>query len=599
MKTEEEIISPNESLAKKRFRITFLSDIYLLLPVCYKKKLPLLFFMILIGTFLEAFGIGAILPTIALLSKNNFIKVTNEIDFVKQFDHLTIIFFILTLLVFAYAIKTIYMAWFTWFQNSFVHKLQADLSKAIYTHYLNAPYIFHLNNNTSELIAHITGEVSIYTMSAVLPLIQAITELTILIGILGLLLYLQPLSCLAIIIFTLGFSYIYYKLVYKKLFQLGEARMLNESEKLKKIYQGLSGIREVKLHGVKDSYINSFSRHNQSISHGSIWMLTINMMPRLLLEFLAVIGIVILVFSMLYFQKQEPETIIPVIAIFTAAAFRIMPSFNKLIVAFQSLSYSKSSVNLLKNLNVSKFEENDVTLIDKSFSFSTSIKLVDVAFKYPTRQNFVFERINITLLKGQSIGIYGPSGVGKSTLLDLILGFLEPNQGQILVDGRDMWKEGLVDSWYREIGYVPQTIYLVDDSILSNIAFGIEFASIDVNKAIECLKKVELYELVLALPNGINENIGERGVQLSGGQRQRLGIARALYRNPSFLILDEATSALDMATEASIMNTIEKMHGDLTILIVAHRLSTLRFCDYRVEISSQGLSIKEGGYGEL
>jgi ABC-type multidrug transport system fused ATPase/permease subunit len=318
---------------------------------------------------------------------------------------------------------------------------------------------------------------------------------------------------------------------------------------------------------------------------------TINMAPRLLLELMAVLGVVMLIGIMLYFQHENPAAILPVVAVFAAAAFRITPSINKLIVSFQSIKYGSSSIALLKRFDYQQPEFIDFVKKDP-LSFQNEIVLSGVSFKYPTRHDYVFENISLSFKKGQSVGIYGPSGAGKSTFLDILLGLIKPTQGSISIDGHNLWNDGSVANWQDSIGYVPQHIYLIDETIASNIAFGVDDSAIDFDLIVTCLKQVDLYNFILTLPYGYDTKIGERGVQLSGGQRQRLGIARALYGNPSVLILDEATSALDTETEKKIMNTIAEMHGRLTIFVVAHRLSTLYFCDYKINIKNKYFEIE-------
>lgn len=571
--------------------MSIFKDILSVLPINYKKNLPSLLFFVLIGTAIETIGLGAVLPSIALLSDDSFRIITQHFPFANHFSHDLIIVFVLSMLVFIYLFKTLYMLWLTWYQNSFAFGLEAELGRGIYVFYINQSYMFHLNNNSSELISHITTEVNQFTYNVVLPLIQAVTEAFILLGIIILLLYIQPISSLSIMFFFFLIGYLYYKFFSVRLIKLGSDRQFNQTEKLKKVSQGLSGIREVKLHGVTQSFISIFDKFNKQSVYCGKMQQTINMAPRLLLELMAVLGVVMLIGIMLYFQHENPAAILPVVAVFAAAAFRITPSINKLIVSFQSIKYGSSSIALLKRLDYQQPELIDFVKKDP-LPFQNEIVLSGVSFKYPTRHDYVFESISLSFNKGQSVGIYGPSGAGKSTFLDILLGLIKPTQGSISVDGHNLWNDGSVANWQDSIGYVPQHIYLIDETIASNIAFGVDDSAIDFDLIVTCLKQVDLYNFILTLPYGYDTKIGERGVQLSGGQRQRLGIARALYGNPSVLILDEATSALDTETEKKIMDTIAEMHGKLTIFVVAHRLSTLYFCDYKINIKNKYFEIE-------
>lgn len=564
--------------------------VYKILPDYYKKRLPLLLLMIMGGTLLEALGLGAVLPAIAILSGQyiNLIK-----DYFPLLDGLSqngLIMLVFVGLVGLYIFKSIYMLYLTWIQNDFAFGLQADLSKKIYVYYINKEYMFHLNNNSSELISHINGEVNTFTYQVVLPLTQVVTEITILIGLVVLLFNVQPISSIFIILFFFLLSVMYYKFFSNRLFNLGLSKQLHEAEKFKKVIQGLSGIREVKLHNVSDSFVKVFDKHNTASIYAGKIQQTINMVPRILLELMAVFGVVILVFIMIYVEKKNPSGIVPSIAIFAAAAFRITPSINKLIISFQSIRYGTSSIEVLKKFNFRNIKSNQ----SRKFipiSFQRDIHLKNISFKYPTRNDYVFKNLTLRIKRGESVGIFGPSGAGKSTLLDIILGLVKPNTGLLLIDKKDIWSLHQNSSWQDCIGYVPQSIYLLDDSIIANVAFGIEAEKINYDLIIECLKKVDLYDFITTLPKGIFNYVGERGAQLSGGQKQRLGIARALYNKPTVLILDEATSALDSNTEKNIMRTISGMHGKLTIIAVAHRLSTLDFCDYKIKISDKTASV--------
>lgn len=565
-------------------------EIFRILPIEYKKKIPALLFFVLIGTGIETLGLGAVLPAIALLSDDNFIILTKYWPSALSLSHEILIYIVLGGLTFIYLFKTLYMLWLIWYQNSFAFGLQSDLSRSIYVHYLNQNYIFHLNSNSSELISHITNEVNVFTYNVVLSVIQIITECAVLCGVVMLLLYIQPLSSISIIVLFFLAGYLYYKLFSRRLAKLGLDRQFNESEKMKKVNQGLSGIREVKLHGVAGSFINIFDKFNKaSVDCGKLHH-TINLAPRLLLELMAVIGVVILVCIMIYFQNQKPAQILPVIAIFAAAAFRITPSINKLIVSFQSLKFGAPSIQLLGKLNYQYFIKPTSELVREKIKIET-IDFKNISFKYPTRNQIAFKNVNLSFKKGDSVGICGPSGAGKSTFLDCLLGLLKPTGGDILVNQMNLWSDDSIDAWHNSIGYVPQSIYLLDDSILANVAFGLDSEAINHNQVIDCLRQSDLLDFISTLPKGMHTLVGERGVQLSGGQRQRLGIARALYTNPEILILDEATSALDSETEANIMKTISSFHGSLTIFIVAHRLSTLDFCDYKLLVKDQSINL--------
>jgi ABC-type multidrug transport system fused ATPase/permease subunit len=304
---------------------------------------------------------------------------------------------------------------------------------------------------------------------------------------------------------------------------------------------------------------------------------TVGVLPRIYLETLTILGITGLIFFMTI-QNKPTETFLPVLGIFMAGVFRIMPSINKILSSVQIIKYSESIIeNVNKELNLIKSGSKKISNINTNCNFTNKISIENLTFKYVGTEKNAIDDINIEIFKGKSIGIIGLSGSGKSTFLDLLLGLHSPSSGKILIDGQNM--EDCMKSWQNQIGYVPQNIYLTDDSFKNNIAFGInedEINFIDLNNSI---KAARVDSFIDSQVDGIETLVGERGVRISGGQKQRIGIARALYKNPNILILDEATSALDTKTENEVMEAVNSLHGIKTIIIVAHRLSTVEKCD--------------------
>jgi ABC-type multidrug transport system fused ATPase/permease subunit len=314
---------------------------------------------------------------------------------------------------------------------------------------------------------------------------------------------------------------------------------------------------------------------------------TFNQLPRLFLEFFAIVGIVIFIFFLL-FKDENNDYIVSTIGVFVAATFRLIPSVNRVLNAFQNIKFYTPSIDLIYN-EISLINKSTKTLIsDDKFEFKSKIELKNIYFKYLKNQpEWNLEKINLTIKKGQFIGIQGISGSGKSTLIDLLVGLNKPDKGQFYIDGNSRLLSN--SNWRKQIGYVSQNIILVDDTIIQNIALGKNISQIDKEGINLVIEKSGLKGFIASLKDGLDTVVGERGVQLSGGQRQRIGIARSLYQNPKILLLDEATSALDKKTEIKIMSSIEKLKEDITIIIVAHRLSTLKQCDSIYEINNQKL----------
>ena len=342
--------------------------------------------------------------------------------------------------------------------------------------------------------------------------------------------------------------------------------------------QGLSGIKDIKILNREKNFLNIFKVHNSRFSIADRWYSTLQLLPKLLLEILAVImlSLLILVITM----NNSTTSLIPVLAAFAAAAFRIMPSMNRILTSLQALKFSLPSVEIiyseLKNQSGIKSKKKINNISDK-LNFKNKITIENLSFKYEGSIKNNLDNINFDISKREFVGFVGPSGSGKSTLVNLILGLLEPSNGNILVDGKSISENKV--GWQNIIGYVPQDIYLIDDTIKKNIAFGIEEKDIDLMMMDKCLQAAQLSSFVEALPEKLHTIVGERGVRISGGQLQRIGIARALYNNPKILVLDEATSSLDVDTENKVMEGINKLKGLITILIISHRLSTVEKCD--------------------
>ena len=559
--------------------------IIFLLTSRQKKQLVFLGFALVLGVLLEMLGLGILLPVIGiLLDQDIFDKFPILENFFMLFGEPTqiqiVVIGMLTLVVF-YLFKAIFLLILSWFQSSFTAKLTADVANRLFYGYLTSPYSFHIKKNTAELLRNIQNEVGQFSWLTQ-SVITLVVELSIIFGVIFTLIIIEPIGSLSVMSFLSIAILIFHFITKNKLTQWGVIRQSNLTKMNQHILQGLGGIKVVKYLGKENYFLNKFSAHNKINKNIQTKITFIGQIPRLYLEFLCVIGLSAVIIVMT-FQGKPIEVLLPTIGVFAVAAFRMLPSANRILSSINVLKYSTPIINLIYN-EFLMFNKNKNLLInksDKNFIFNKNISLKNIKFSYD--KDYVINDISINIKKGHTIGLIGESGSGKSTLVDLILGLFNPNSGTIKVDDKNIFDN--LYGWQKNIGYVPQSIYLNDDSIKNNIAFGISENDTDEDKIINALKSAQLFKFVSSLENGINSSVGERGVSFSGGQKQRIGIARALYNNPSLLIFDEATSALDVDTEAEIMDTIFKFQKSKTIIIIAHRLSTVKKCDLIYKIN--------------
>jgi ATP-binding cassette, subfamily B, bacterial PglK len=560
--------------------------IWSLLPQNKKKAGLQLWFMMIIGMLLEMLGVGLIIPLIAILTQENILvsypllgKVLSKINNPSQEF---LVFGAMIILIIVYTIKNTFLAVLSWKQSKFIFALQSDISQKLFSIYLNQPYHFHLQRNSAHLIRNMQGEMAMFINAAVTPCLYLLAEGLMVTGLFTLLVLIEPLGTIMVFsVLVLAVSQ-FQKYTKHHIVRWGQQRLFHEGLRLKQLHQGLGGVKDVILLGRESDFLNQYASHTQQSMKMNQRQLALQQMPRLWLELLVIIGLAILMGSMIV-QKKPIGDILPTLALFAAVSFRLMPSANRIVNAIQQLRFGLPTIDLLyKELNLDMPQQDNLTS-NYNKKFETQLKLEDITYTYSNAKEKALDNISLEINKGDFIGFVGESGSGKSTLIDLILGVLTPDSGSILMDGIDINKN--LRMWQNQIGYVPQSIFLTDDTLRRNIAFGLSEKDIDDGAVENAIKSAQLEKFIQSLPDGVNTIVGERGVRLSGGQRQRIGIARALYHNPEVLVLDEATSALDMNTESDVMDAISLLHGKKTILLVAHRLSTIEKCDrvYRMD----------------
>lgn len=563
-----------------------LKKIIALLDSRAKKQAVILLFLMIIGAAFEAVGIGLIFPFIALISNPEIIEKISILRWLYEYSGLEnrqklIIFFAIFLII-IFIVKSVYISFMNYMQYKFAFSNQVALSNRLLSHYLKSPYIFHVQRNSAELLKNVNSEVLWIFNHVLLPLMVIVAELLVLIFIGAVLMVAAPIATITTFLFLGGAGGIFYLGVKRKMGELGKNQQYHIGKMIQWVNQGLGGIKDAKIRGKEDYFLNAYRRSAESYAYANIYLKEVESLPRMFIETLGITAI--LVGSIIVVMRGEDVgKYLPFLALFAMSAIRIMPSLNRIISSSAGIRFFTASVDAVYNdlfnneYNINVKIAPCLSVASEPITFNKEIVLEKVSFRYPEREKLVLNEISLKIKKGSSIGFVGASGAGKSTLVDIILGLLNPLKGSVLVDGRPVIEN--LRSWQKLIGYIPQTVYLMDDTIRRNVAFGLEDSEISDEKVWQSLKDAQLESFVMDLAEGIQTQVGENGVRLSGGQRQRIGIARALYGNPEVLVLDEATSALDSETEQEIAKVVSCLRGTKTLIIIAHRLTTLINCD--------------------
>jgi ABC-type multidrug transport system fused ATPase/permease subunit len=543
-----------------------------------------------VGTFLELFSLGAIVPLISVLvnSRDSYeiwfpggSRTISRSDLIVGASLAVVVLFLLR------AITLVYVRWRI---LAFNYALQVRLQEDMYRRYLSQGYEFFLNRNSS-LLAYRVNSASVVVSGVIDPVISVLTDGLISIGLVLVLFYLEPLVTTVTLLFFGISSVLFHRFTASRIRSWGALRKQLASDGQVHLYQGLQGIKDVKIFGREKLFADRLSRALKDGIDPAKRFALVQFVPRIGLEFIAVTAFSLVIVSMVL-TGSDLNRIVPTVALFSLAAFRVMPAFSRIIHSAQSVDHSRE---LVRDLG------DDYDLGMSTFSFSNrndkyesvgSISVEHVSYRYPDTDRTVLDDVSFVISEGETVGVVGTSGGGKSTLVDLLIGLLTPLSGEIRAGGDNIHAD--LRRWQDSIGYVPQSLYLVDDSIRANVAFGLNPSDVNDERVWEALKGARLDQFVAGLPEGLDSTVGERGVRLSGGQRQRIGIARALYGDPPFLILDEATSSLDIATEREFMEVVWGLRKSKTILIVAHRASTVERCDKVIRIES-GRVVDVGG----
>ena len=576
--------------------------IFLLSPT-ERKHAAFLLIMNLIMALLEMIGVASIMPFIAVLTNPTLVEtnvILNSIFKASNIfgvtDNNKFLLF-LGILVFVLLITSLtFKAATTFFQLKFVQMREYSIGKRLFEGYLNQPYSWFLGRHSADLGKSILSEVGVIINNGMQPFMVFVSNTMIVILLITLLMLVDSKLTL-IVSFTLGIAYgLIFKLVRKFLNHVGKLRMINNQLRFTAISEAFGAAKEVKVGGLEEIFIKRFSDPAQIFARSQASSSAIAQIPRFALEAIAFGGIILLILFLMA-KTGDIDTVLPILSLYVFAGYRLLPAIQQIYSSFTQLSFVRPSVESLYD-DLKSLEKNNINQVQNNFLFNKAISLKNISYEYPNAPRTSLKDVSLNITVGTSVGIVGATGSGKSTIVDIILGLLESQKGILEIDGQAITKKN-VRSWQSIIGYVPQSIYLTDDTIAANIAFGVDPKSINLHNIEKVSKIANLHQFVIdELPNKYQTTIGEHGARLSGGQRQRIGIARALYHNPKLLILDEATNALDNITEKAVMENISSIKENLTIIMIAHRLSTVMQCD-NIFLLEKGKLTNQGTFKEL
>ncbi len=563
----------------------------MIFPRKERRYFVVLFFLILIGTAFDFLGVSLILPLVNLLvspaqlEERSWYRLLTKLLPIQ--DPNTLLLVLVLLIMAIYIFKNLFRIYMSVVQGVFLARNRVNTSAKLLDCYLRKPYTFHLQHNSAELIRSINSDVA-SAYEIVSSIMSLITNALIALMLVGYLLLVDPWMTAAIVAGLALYSVLYFLIVRKKLKAAGEESREITVRMIKAIVQAVGGVKEVKLMGRERFFVDSYADNGEDFVRIRRRMAILSGVPHHLVEIFCVGGVLSLV-AFKIAARQDLSAIVGSLSAFAVAAIKLMPSANSINSTINGIAYRIPALNAVCELiddnwgaDIGRAALDTRNREGKQEKLRADIQVEQLSFTYPERDEPVLRDVNLTVRAGTSVGIVGVTGAGKTTLVDVILGLLEPQKGRILYGGRDI-RENYAD-WQARIGYIPQNIYLTDDTIRANVALGVYADKIDDEKVWKALDDAQLGDFVRSLKDGLDARIGEMGARISGGQRQRIGIARALYYDPDVLFLDEATAALDTATEKAVMAAVNALSREKTCIIIAHRLSTIEDCDEIYEV---------------
>lgn len=561
-----------------------------------KHKMVLLVFLMLIGAVLETLGVSMILPVMSVVMEENavqkhaYLQVICDLFHIAYDDTRTLMILVMVGLIVIFAVKNVFLFFQQKVQLKFVYTNQFATSRRMMINFMERPYEYYLNADTSVIQRSITSDVN-NMYGLILSLLQLVSEGIVFVCLIAVSLVSDVMMSITVALLLVVVLAIIKWVLKPIMRKAGEENQDYYSGLYKWIDQSVMGIKEIKIANKENYFINEYAKCGEGYVNAVQRYNLYNATPRLLIETVALAGMIFYMMIQLLSGVQV-TAILPQLTLLALVAMRLIPCANRINNHLTSISYFEPffmgvSDNLQEEIRDESIDYNAASYQKKAevqkLEIRHNIRLKDIVYKYPNTETLIFDRANMEIPIGKSVGIVGTSGAGKTTIVDILLGLLQIQSGEILADGVEVREH--YQSFLKDIGYIPQTIFMIDSTIRKNVAFGVADEDIDDAKVWRALQEAQLDEFVRGLPDGLDTSIGERGIRISGGQRQRIGIARALFEDPEVLVLDEATSALDNETEAAIMESINMLHGKKTLIIIAHRLQTIEKCDmvYRVE----------------